>query len=218
MKTPQILGRSFKGGFVRQNHKTEWLNATDLVKIGNEYGKQLGLSEKKLNNYLRSNQSVEFFKQIMDEENISKVYEAKKGKNGGTWVHPLVLIDIAMWLNPEFKYHAIKWLNDNLTGSRDDSGESYKMLNSVIAQTAERNPIQLRNIIRQVARGIKKYLHVEDWNKATETQLKARNEIQKSISLLLKAGIDINSAFKTAIANTKYSYLEDTQNFTMKVA
>ena len=126
MKTAQIMMRPFKDGIIRQNHKTAWFNATDLIKIANKYRTQIGLKEKLIKDYFKTDSTNEFIKEILDRENVSEAYSSKKGKNGGTWVHPLLLIDIAMWLSPEFKYDAMSWLQDELLGLRDESGESYK--------------------------------------------------------------------------------------------
>ena len=218
MKTNQIMERDFLGGIVRQEHKTKFFCVNDLTAIANKYRENKGLSKTDFKLYKKADKTKEFLATLMQEENCADVIRTKRGAKGATWVHPLVLFDYAMWLSPEFKIRVYQWLYDNLTEFRDESGNSYKELNSAIAQSADRNPIQLREVIQQVARGIKKYLHVEDWNKATESQLKARDEIQKSMALLLKAGTEINKAFKVAINNTKYSYLEDTDNFRQKIA
>ena len=88
MKTPQILERKFRDGVVRQNHKTGWFNATDLLGVANTYRQQIGLKPKRINDYFKTDNTKEFIKEILDRENLSKVYESKKGRNGGTWVHP----------------------------------------------------------------------------------------------------------------------------------
>lgn len=37
----------------------------------------------------------------------SQVLEVKRGKGGGAWVHPLVAIELAGWLSPDFKIHVL---------------------------------------------------------------------------------------------------------------
>ena len=194
MKTAQIMERTFKDGVIRQNHKTAWFNATDLLKISNQYRTQIGLSTKAIADYLKTDSTKEFIKEILDRENISVAYDSKKGKNGGTWVHPLLLIDIAMWLSPEFKYDAMKWLQDELIKLRDNGGNSYKKLTSSISQYYGLDVARVGTTIPKVASAIKKNLKVTDWNTATEEQLKKRDEIQKNICMLLSAGVEINKA------------------------
>ena len=49
------------------------------------------------------------------------IYTKKRGKNGGTWMHPYLFIDFAMFLSAEFKLQCIKWLHDNLLILRDET-------------------------------------------------------------------------------------------------
>lgn len=201
MKTAQIMEREFRDGVIRQNHKTTWFNATDLIKIANQYRQQLGQSPKAIADYLKNDSTKEFIEQILDEENVSKVYETKKGKSGGTWVHPLLLIDLAMWLSPKFKYEAIKWLQDELLHNRDISGESYKKLTSAVSIYYGNQVAKTGVAIPKIAHHIKKKLNVTDWNSATEKQLKDRDTIHNNIVILLDAGVDIQKSFELGIKN-----------------
>lgn len=202
MVTQQIVERNFRGNIIRQNHKTAWFNATDLNKIGNEYRKQIGLGNKLIADYLRNDTTKEFIKEILDKEDISKVYESKKGKNGGTWVHPLILIDFAMWLSPEFKYEAMKWLEDRLIQNRDLSGDSYKKLASYLKNRDDLIPIaKIGVVMPKIATYIKDSLKVEDWNKATELQLKKRDMVHNNFMMLLDGGVEIKNALMIAMKN-----------------
>ena len=199
MKTAQIMARPLMDGTIRQNHKTGWFNATDLLKLANRKRTQLGKSEKKIAHYLENDSTKEFIEEIMDRENVTIVYDSKKGKNGGTWVHPLLLIDIAMWTDQSLKYDAMKWLEDELIKNRDESGESYKKMTSCVFQYMGDDIARAGTAIPKIARAIKQNLQVKDWNIATEVQLKKRDEIQKNISVLIKAGVEINKACVVSI-------------------
>ena len=202
MKTEQIMERNFRDGVIRQNHKTGWFNATDLIQVANQYRTQIGLEKKLIADYLRDNSTKEFIKEILDRENLSLAYESKKGKGGGTWVHPLILIDIAMWLSPDFKYEAMKWLEDRLIQNRDLSGDSYKKLASYLKNRTDIIPIaKLGIVMPKIARYIKDQLQVEDWNKADETTLKQRDMIHNNFMMLLDAGVDNNKALFIATKN-----------------
>ena len=197
METAQIVKREFKGGFVEQNHKTGWLNATSFLSIANTYREQIGLNKKSIGNYIKNDSTKEFVKKILDEENIAQAYITKKGKNGGTWMHPFLFIDFVMWISPDFKYQAIKWLNDELLKYRDTSGDSYKQLATTIANYQTKIGYgDIGIFIKKVARTIKQILDVEDWNSTTEDKLKKRDEIHKSLSMMIKAGVDINKALQ----------------------
>jgi hypothetical protein len=202
MVTAQIVERKFKGGSIRQNHKTAWFNATDLNKIANEYRAQIGLKPKHIADYLKTDSTREFIKEILDREDISKAYETKKGKSGGTWVHPLILIDFAMWLSPEFKYEAMKWLEDRLIKNRDLSGDSYKKLASYLSKREDIVSIaKIGVIMPKIAKYIKDSLNVEDWNKTTEENLKKRDNIHNNFMMLLDGGVEINKALYIAVKN-----------------
>lgn len=202
MKTTQIMERKFRDGIIRQNHKSGWFNATDLIQVANQYRTQIGLEKKLIADYLRNNSTKEFIKEILDRENLSLAYESKKGKGGGTWVHPLILIDIAMWLSPDFKYEAMKWLEDRLIQNRDLSGDSYKKLASYLKNRTDIIPIaKLGIIMPKIARYIKEQLQVEDWNKTDETTLKQRDKIHNNFMMLLDAGVEINKALHIATKN-----------------
>ena len=196
------MQRNFRDGIIRQNHKTGWFNATDLIQVANQYRTQIGLEKKLIADYLRNNSTKEFIKEILDRENLSLAYESKKGKGGGTWVHPLILIDIAMWLSPDFKYEAMKWLEDRLIQNRDLSGDSYKKLASYLKNRTDIIPIaKLGIVMPKIARYIKDQLQVEDWNKADETTLKQRDMIHNNFMMLLDAGVDNNKALFIATKN-----------------
>ena len=202
MKTVQIMERQFKGGVIRQNHKNGWFNATDLIQVANRYRQQIGLDKKMIADYLKTNSTKEFIKEILDRENISLAFESKKGKGGGTWVHPLILIDIAMWLSPEFKYDAMKWLEDRLIQNRDLSGDSYKKLAGYLKSRTDIIPIaKLGIVMPKIARYIKEQLKVDDWNKADEIVLQQRDAIHNNFMMLLEAGVETNKALLIATQN-----------------
>lgn len=207
MKTNQVMERKFMGSVVRQNHKDKFFNATDLVKIGNKYRENIGLSKKDLYQYFDNPSTKEFIKKIMKKENVADVKQTKRGKSGGTWVHPLIIIDIAMWLSPDFKYEALKWIEDKLTESRDYSGDSYKAMSSALHKTYEFKEVHY--LIKEVAKRIKQVIGVEDWNTATEKQLKDRDKIHNNIIYGCKFGVALKKNVRMAIEDVYPDYLKN---------
>lgn len=59
----------------------------------------------------------------------------------------------------------------------------------------------LRELIQSLARAIKQVLKVEDWNCATEEQLRKRDTIHKNLQMLIKAGVDLQKAFNLSVEN-----------------
>lgn len=202
MKTNQILKRDFMGMEVRQEHKTRFFNVNDFTKVANTYRKSKGLAVARFDRYIRTHQTQEFLNAIMEEENIAQVIKSTRGKDGSTWAHPLVFLDYAMWISPELKVKVYKWIYDNLAEFRDSSGDSYKVLTGVMQSSYPRLTHQeLRELIQSLARAIKQVLKVEDWNCATEEQLRKRDTIHKNLQMLIKAGVDLQKAFNLSIEN-----------------
>jgi len=202
MKTNQIMKREFMGGAVEQEHKTGYFCINDLTIIANKYRKNQGLPEARWDKYKDSKKTKEFFHSLMKEEQVADIIRTTRGRNGKTWVHPLVLIDYMMWLSPDFKVKALKWLNDNLLIFRDKSGDSYKKLASYLQKREDIISIaSIGVILPKIARFIKSTLKVNDWNEATELQLKQRDEIHKNFIMLLDAGVEINKALQVATKN-----------------
>ena len=170
--------------------------------IANKYKKTIGEQPKNIADYFKKKETQDFIKTIAQKEELSEVVRIKKGKNGGSWVHPLILIDIAMWLSLDFKYQAMVWLQDNLLKYRDLSGDDYKILSSAICKKI--NIAKAGIIIPEIARKIKEKIGAINWNEASEDQLKKRTAIQKDIILLCKTNLNIDEIVKLALENNSY--------------
>lgn len=87
---------------VIQRTKDAFFNATNLLKQWN----QLKGMKKEVNDYFGLSSTKEFIYTIMERENYDMgnypyhKSRANKGDNAGTWMHPLLFIDFAMWINP----------------------------------------------------------------------------------------------------------------------
>lgn len=132
MKTNQEMVRPMGKFNVIQRTKDGMFNATDLLKQWNSQA----VSERKLDNFFASSKTKEFVNTIIERENLNTpkmVYLKKRGKNnGGTWMHPMLFIDFAMWINPEFKYDVIKFVYDEMIRYRNEAGDAYKELSSAV--------------------------------------------------------------------------------------
>ena len=137
MKTNQMLKRDFYESTVSQRSKDGFLNANDLV----NYYNQTGDKKKRIQHYLDNKQTAEFLEALVNESynNRNSGYlknvdisatdafiNSTRGKNGGTWMHPLVFLDFALWLSPHFKVKIYQWVYDNLVVFRNMAGDYYK--------------------------------------------------------------------------------------------
>lgn len=85
--------------------------------------------------YFENQSSNELINTIVERENLNSrnsAYLSSRGKNGGTWMHPILFIDFAMWINPSFKYDVIKFVYDEMIRYRNEAGDAYRELSSAI--------------------------------------------------------------------------------------
>ena len=134
MKTNQIMTRPMGNFHVEQRTKDGMFNATDLLKQWNASSGQ----QKDIAHYFENSSTEEFVNALISEENFTSrnsVYvksKARMDRGGGTWMHPIMFIDFAMWLNPAFKVKVIKFVYDQMLKYRNDAGDAYKELSSSI--------------------------------------------------------------------------------------
>lgn len=182
MKTEVIMQRDFSGYKISQKSKSEFFSATDLVKAGNKMRTELNKSIFNLSAWLKTKSTIAFINELKKNINTPLIIKSR-GKNTHTWVHPFILIDLAMAINPKFKVTAIKWLHDKLLSYRNDSGDSYKKMAGSIG-ISYHNKSKFIMIITNAAKKIKAACKVDDWQKATEHQLKLRDKMHNNIALL----------------------------------
>jgi len=108
-------------------------NATELLSQWNT----ANCSDKRLQSYFENNSTSEFINALISEEKLNSkksCYLTTRGKNGGTWMHPLLFIDFAMWINPTFKVKVLKFVYDQMIKYRNDAGDAYKDLGSAVGK------------------------------------------------------------------------------------
>lgn len=147
MKTNNVLTRPMGDFSVNQRTKDGFFNATDLLRQWNLNTRNFGdLKKKDLDDYLNNKSTQEFVSTIIQKETLSGkngVITSSKGRyNGGTWMHPMLFIDFAMWLNPSFKYEVIRFVSDELILLRDQAGENYKKLSAAVSTIIDKNKMQ----------------------------------------------------------------------------
>lgn len=136
MKTNNIILRPMGQFQVEQRTKDGMFNATALLKQWNLNTQKNGyLKEKGIDNFLNNNNVQEFIKALIEEESLprkSRCYVTVRGKNGGTWMHPLLFFKFAMWLNPRFEVKVIKFIHDQMIKYRIEAGDESIRLASAI--------------------------------------------------------------------------------------
>ena len=144
MKTNQVMIRQMGDFNVEQRTKDGFFNATALLKQWNRSSNQ----HKQVAHYTENASTQEFVTALMSEENFKErnsVIIQSKGKYGGTWMHPLLFIDFAMWLNPTFKVKVLKFVQDEMIKFRNLAGDAYpemcKAVHSILPEHIFREKI-----------------------------------------------------------------------------
>lgn len=202
MQTEVVMKRQLFGHDVSQKSQSEYLSATDLERVGNIWRRENGLPDFSLNIWLRS-KGVHEFISALEKKTGGKVKINSKGKGQHTWIHPYLFIDMALAINPELKVEVYGWLKDYLLKYRNDSGDSYKLMSGAL-YTNSSSPSTFQIEIKRHCEVIKEACGVEDWNRATEDQLKLRDKIHNNIYLLCDILRDNDVVVKQAILKAKH--------------
>ena len=133
----------------------------------------------------------------MNRENLhtpKMVYvksRASRGNQVGTWMHPLLFIDFAMWINPSFKYDVLKFVYDRMLVYRNEAGDAYKQLSSAMSKIC--TPHQMKKYMPILGRGINfivtgRHEHKLRNEYGTEEKQKEYFELEKQVAMLIDEG------------------------------
>lgn len=157
-------------------------NATSLLKQWN-FSKSLKRG-KEVNDFLKIDKTKEFIIALEEDYNdtTKKIVVTKEGKNGGTWLDPLLFIDFAMWLNPKFKVQVLKFVYDELIRQRNEAGDNYISLSAsgvkLVGYDFREVAIAMQWIVYN-----KKGKNLRQT--ATQEQLKELNDLQSKLAFLI---------------------------------
>jgi hypothetical protein len=124
----QLSERVFNGITIPQNKDTGFLNATLMCqaagKMWNHYKAQAILPTTKIGRRIACVASKLCREQNTDLSTFSTtdptaVIFTRRGRGNHAWVHPLVAIDLAMWISDEFYLEVIQWTGRFLSGDLD---------------------------------------------------------------------------------------------------
>lgn len=208
MRTEVIIQRDLHGNSIRQNSKTGFLNINDLHKV---YLNSDSNNVKTIDKYWELQSTIELLEVLSyqlneaDILNTPKIGElkttldkpfnlvqTKRGKNGGTWVHPYVFIDFAMWLSVDFKIWALKVVSDKVLKFRNEAGEQYKEMSSALALAGMHKPSDFAREAKMINRVVFGEHKTGLRNQANEKELELLNKIQFYNAELIKQ----NESFK----------------------
>lgn len=183
MKTNQVMesiDRELCGIIVRQRTKDDYFALKDVIAVGNKWR-----LENKVYEIIRPEryfalESTKQFISALKETKDCEPYIKARGR-GESWIHPHIMIDILLWVNPHFKIQVYDWIVDLLMKTRRDSGDSNIKMRGSLFEYARRKDLFQRDIA-VLNRNIREHFGVDDWNKATQEQLRLRDELQTNIA------------------------------------
>lgn len=208
------------GKFFNRNFSTQEFVFTILKR---EFSEELCncLSIKLSNNCSIKQQSdyqynLEIVKSKEYEKLINKVIVKRvsalrcKGEIDKIWVHPLVFLDFCMWLNPDFKYDAVKMVYDNLIQLRIEVCDNDKPFNDWIFDRFGENKFNISNVKIALNKAVFGYndSEINQRNYATVKQLEQLKYYQRLIQDLTLAGF-----FNSIKDITQYLKKEQEKNF-----
>jgi len=178
---------------VEQRTKDGYFNLTGLLKSWNDVNN----SKKELKDYFDNKATQEFIKALVEEENLhgeKSPYvksRARADRGGGTWGHPLLFIDFAMWLNPTFKVKVLKFVSDQMLSYRNEAGDAYKALASAVKKIVK--PNEMQQIMQTIAKGLNwiivgKHEHMVRNEYGTEDKQKEYFMLEHQVANLIEDG------------------------------
>lgn len=193
MITNQIMKRPLADFTVEQRTKDGYFCLTGLL---NNWNLKMG-TKKELKDYFENKATQEFVKALADEENLhgdKSPYvksKARLDRGGGTWGHPLLFIDFAMWLNPHFKVKVLKFVSDQMLTYRNEAGDAYKQLSSAMSKIC--TPHQMKRYMPILGKGINYIVaghHGQQLRNeyGTEEKQKEYFELEKQVAMLVNEG------------------------------
>jgi len=183
MKTEVMMKRELDGHVITQSSKNGYFNANEFLSIANKVRLEAGLPVTSLNSYFSSTHYKEIAQSMKTQENVDEedLKIVRRGKYGGTHLHPYVFLDFALWASPSFRLKVIKWLYDALIDLRNAGGDAFKEANFALTQN-------FKNIDKwtyaDCATMVKDYIGVDNWEKATEDQLEKRKKLCDAIKYM----------------------------------
>lgn len=206
MKTNQEMIRPMGEFRVIQRTKDGFFNATELLKQWNVSNN----SKKELKHYFENQSANELINTIVERENLNSrnsAYLGSRGKNGGTWMHPILFIDFAMWINPSFKYDVIKFVYDEMIKFRNLAGDAYPSMCRAVRSIMP-EPI-FRKKVKDLARSLNIIVYgkheSEMRNKVgDEAKIREMYELERQIAQWVNIGLVGNYNQLKAALNKLY--------------
>lgn len=163
-------------------------NATMLLKQWNE----MSGDKKEITKFFENENTKEFISALISEENLNtqnSAYLKSRGKyTGGTWMHPILFVKFAMWINPRFEVKVIKFVYDKLIEYRNEAGDAYREMSNSIAKIVPKSffPTAIQKVAQALNFIVYNQHETEIRNKqADEGKVRELSELEKDVAKLI---------------------------------
>jgi hypothetical protein len=209
MKTNQIIQRPIYGITVNQRTCDEYFQLSTIENVATVMRLQHGRAAFVPRLFLEQKGTKEFLDALEKRTGKPAVISTGRGRGHHTWVHPYVMLEILLTISPELKVEAYAWLFDELIKYRGVSGDSYKtMCGSLYSKF--KDPRKFQAFIMDSAKSIQSACGADDWNNATEQQLKLRDRIHDTIAIMADVTGDPRNAVTLGTARAKGEFAKIT--------
>jgi hypothetical protein len=104
------------------------------------------------------------------------------------WMHPVLFLDFAMWINPSFRVEVIQFCFDNMIAFRCSAGDYYKALGAAVNTIVP--PNEMVGAMCKIAKGLNCVvfgIHArrERNEHGTEVEQKALYKLEEDIAMLI---------------------------------
>lgn len=144
----------------------------------------------------------------LDFEELKKIVaKTARGKNGGTWLHPVMFVKFAMYLSPRFEYHVLRFVADEMIKYRNLAGDSYKELCSAVSKLVSKEFIA--TAMKRVAEALNYIIFGDHKNGirndfGEEQKQQELWEFQRKVTALINEGFI--STFESLVDYLRNSY------------
>lgn len=124
------LSRTLEGaeGIVIQQRTTDgYVNVTQLCKA---HAQKTG-ERKDASEWFETEMAKAALATLAERLNVpaTSLYESKRGRSGGTWVHPRVIVRFAMWLDNDFSLQVEDWVHEWMASAQNPIQMTFNELN-----------------------------------------------------------------------------------------
>ena len=116
--TTKVIPFEYQGQTVQFN-TDGWINATE---VASRFGKEP-------HEWLRLPETVTYLEAMAKSGKIPDLVKTRRGRNGGTWLHPKLAVAFARWLSPDFAV----WCDEQIDNLIRGGGQQWQQARSELS-------------------------------------------------------------------------------------